>query len=201
MQTVLDMIFSALIGGLILLSVHSLNNTLANAAAEKTVTTEVQENIAALTDILEYDLRKTGYNNFGSAHFKMAESSRVYVRGDFNNDGNPDSVFYYLGSSPDLLQNNPRSRILYRSYNGGPATAIRLGITRFRLWYYDAADLPLATTPGVSDISAVVNIKVALDVSVGSVIETLRQPNGTTKRDTTFSYSSWKKMIHPVNLK
>ena len=63
MQTILDLIFSALIGGYILLSVHSLNNNLANAASAKTVTTGVQEGMSALNEILEFDLRKAGYNN------------------------------------------------------------------------------------------------------------------------------------------
>jgi len=201
MQTVLDMIFSALIGGSILMSVHSLNTTVANAAAEKTVSTEVQGNISALTDILEYDLRKTGYNTVGLSNFKQAESSMVYIRADIDDDGNPDSVAYYLGTSADLLQNNSRARVLYRSYNAGPPSAIRLGVTRFCLQYYDAEGLPLASTPSVANPAAIRNVRVTIDMSMGSTIENIRQPNGSVVKDTTFSSASWEKMIHPVNLK
>ncbi len=201
MQTILDLIFSALIGGYILLSVHSLNNNLANAASAKTVTTGVQEGMSALNEILEFDLRKAGYNNIGSPNFKLAESSRVTIRADFDNDGHPDSVAYYLGTSPDVAQRNSGSRILYRSYNAGPATAIQLGVTRLRFRYFDGSGLPLATSPGVTDPRAIRNVLVRVDMKVGSTVETKRLPDGTVVNDTTFSSASWEKMIHPVNLR
>jgi len=201
MQTIMDLIFSALIGGYILLSVHSLNNSLANAASAKTVTTEVQEGMSALTDILEFDLRKTGYNNIGSPHFRLAESSRVAIRADFDNDGNPDSVTYYLGSSPDITRRNSGARVLYRSYNAGPSRAFHLGVTKLGFRYFDQAGRPLTTSPGVANPAAIRNILVRLDMAVGSTIEPKRLPNGTVQYDTTVSSASWEKMLHPVNLK
>jgi hypothetical protein len=201
MTAILDTISSVLIGGLILLSLHSLNTNLTNAASTKSTTTSVQENMSAVTDILENDLRKVGYNNFSSSNFIQAESSRVYLRADFNNDGSTDSVQYYLGTTADPGQVNPRARILYRTYNAGTAVPMKVGITRFRFWYYDGAGTPLATSPGVSNTAAIRSIKMAVSMDVGTIIEPKRLPNGTVKYDTTFSKVSWEKIMKPVNLK
>ncbi len=201
MPILMDMIFSAVIGGMMLISLHSLNTKLNAAASTKTLTTGVQQNLNVVTDILEYDLRKVGYNNFTLPNFKSAESSKVYLRGDFNNDGNPDSVTYYLGTVADASQINPRSRVLYRAYNGGTPVPIRVGVTRFRFWYYDQAGTPLATTPAVANSTLIRSVKVTLSLQAGSFIEPKRLPNGTVKYDTTFSSASWEKMIRPVNLK
>ncbi len=201
MPILMDMLFSAVIGGTMLISLHSLNTKLNTAASAKALTTGAQQNMSVVTDILEYDLRKVGYNNFTLPNFKMAESSRVYLRADFNSDGNPDSVSYYLGSTADPTQVNPRSRVLYRAYNGGTPVPFRVGVTRFRFWYYDQAGTPLATTPAVANSALIRGVKVTLSLQAGSFIEPKRLPNGTVKYDTTFSSASWEKMIRPVNLK
>lgn len=201
MQTILDIIFSTVIGGVMLLTLHSLNTRLTTASSAKAMTTSVHQNMSTVTDVLEYDLRKVGYNNIGAPHFKQAESTRVYIRADFNNDNSPDSVLYYLGTTADPSQTNPRARILYRAYNGGDAVQIRAGVTRFQLWYYDQGGNPLPTTPGVSNPSLIRNVKVTLNMDVGSSIETARLPNGSIRRDTTFSSASWEKMLKPVNLR
>lgn len=201
MHTILDTVLSVVIGGLILLSLHSLNRNITNAASAKMVTTGVHEGLTTVTDILEFDLRKTGYNNFNSGHFRIAESSRVCVRADFDNNGQPDSVLYYLGSSADHDRINARARVLYRSYNAGPPVAMQLGITRLRFWYYDYAGNPLATTPAVADPSRIASIRAYVAMSVGSIIETKKIANGSVKKDTTFSSAAWERTIKPVNVK
>jgi hypothetical protein len=201
MHTILDTVLSAVIGGLILLSLHSLNRNFTNAASTKMVTTGVHENLSTVTDILEFDLRKTGYNNFNSGNFKIAESSRVAIRADFNNDGQPDSVMYYLGASTDHDRINARARVLYRSYNAGTPVAMQLGITRLRFWYYDHTGNPLATTPAVADPSRIATIRASVAMSVGSIIETKKIANGSVVKDTTFSSAAWERTIKPVNVK
>lgn len=201
MQTLLDTVFSLFIGGLVLISLNKVNLNLINAADSKGVNTVVQQNMSVMTDVLEYDLRKVGYNNFSAPNFKWAESTRVYIRADFDNDGDVDSVHYYLGSSPDLSNINTRARILYRSYNGSPGFPIRMGVTRLLFRYFDRNGAPLPASPGVADPARIRSVIVSMEMAVGSTVVNFRRPNGTVGQDTTFSVSSWQKMMTPVNLK
>ncbi len=201
MNTILDSLFSMVIGGIILIFVHHLNININTAATMKTMTTAVQQNVTSFTDIMEYDLRKLGYNTFVPGRISIAESTKIRFKGDFDNNNTVDSVYYYLGTSADPMFTNNKSRIVYRQVNASGAESIHLGMTRFRFWYFDALGNPLATTPAVTNPSLIRTIKVGLNIDLAIQIEPFKKANGSLGYDTTFSSMAWERTIKPVNLK
>jgi hypothetical protein len=201
MHTVLDSVFSLILGGLILLSIHRFNTGMAEVNVEKAVTTSVQMNVRAIGEVLETDIRKAGLSNFTRSNFIHAESTSVAFRGDLDGDGELDSVRYHLGTTPDATQINPRARVLYRTVNGSAPFPIHLGITRLRFRYYDAAGNQLQTAPEVPAPAAIRSVELAFSIETGSYIRTTAGPDGVVMNDTTFSRGQWAKLITPVNLR
>lgn len=190
MQVIYDIIGSIIIGGVILLMLLSFNANVMEGAAVQTFTSIVQTNMTSLTDMIEYDFRKMGYrvgSVYDSAIVK-ADSNSILIRGDFNNDGTVENVYYSFDPKTKSGHVNPRSRVLSRSVNGASPQRINLGLTQFRLAYYDAADQLITQNP-VKIPSSIRTIRLAMNME------------STSPYDTTYSGSSWERTISPKNLK
>jgi hypothetical protein len=114
--------------------------------------------------MVEYDFRKIGYianadSSLGPDYGAIveADSSHIKFYTDYEpfttNGGGIDSVEYRFGlTAGDLVTwtPNPNDRYLYRNYNAAemdnPAK-VSLGVTQFKLTYYDYNDSNI--TPGV----------------------------------------------------
>jgi hypothetical protein len=86
-----------------------------------------------------------------------------------------DSIRYYLGPTSELLSTpNPRDRMLYRVLNNETPKTSNLGVTQFRLIYFDALGdtiPPPITTPGLInsvEINLAVESVAAYDTSYSS---------------------------------
>jgi hypothetical protein len=148
-QVVIDIIGSFLLFGWLLLSTIRVGT--ANSENMQSYGGEllVQENLVEVTKLLEYDFRKIGYckepNKLPdpTRAILLADSTRIKFLSDVDitgsgPDGNLDSVYYYLGPVSDLAStNNPRDRLLYRVVDTEPAKGANLGVTSFRLLYFD----------------------------------------------------------------
>jgi hypothetical protein len=144
-STIIDILGSIIIGGVLMTIVFRLND----AATEKTYNNSgelsLQQNLATVAQIIEYDFRKIGYcadwNKLPdpSKAILYADSSQIKFLTDIESDGNLDSLHYYLGPTSELLATeNPRDRILYRVINNDAPVQSNLGITQFNMIYYDA---------------------------------------------------------------
>lgn len=190
MQVIYDIIGSIIIGGIILLMLVSFNSSVMEGAAVQTFTSIVQSNVTSVTDLIEYDFRKMGYR-VGSIHdsaIVYADSSKIVMKGDIDNNGTVETVTYYLDLAAKSGHVNPRSRILYRQVNGAGAQRINLGITRFRMAYYNAADSLLVENP-VKAPSSIRAIRLAINME------------STSPYDKTYAGTTWERTITPKNLK
>jgi hypothetical protein len=190
MQVIYDIIGSIIIGGIILLMLLSFNSSVMEGSAIQTFNTIVQSNMTSVTDLIEYDFRKMGYrvgSVFDSA-IVYADSAKIVMKGDIDNNGTVEKVTYYLDVAATSGHVNPRSRILYRQVNGGAAQRINLGITRFRMKYYDVNDALIAQNP-VQNPSRIRAIRLAINME------------STSPYDTTYAGSTWERTITPKNLK
>jgi hypothetical protein len=189
MQVVYDVIGSMIIGGIILLMLLSFNSSVMEGSAVQTFNSIVQTNMTSLTDMIEYDFRKMGYR-VGSIHdsaIVYADSNNIVMKGDFDNNGSVEQISYSFDPKKKSGHVNPRSRVLTRIANGTPQS-INLGLTRFRLAYYDAADQLIQQNP----------------VKVPSTIRTIRlamNMESTSPYDTTYAGGTWERSITPKNLK
>jgi hypothetical protein len=190
MQVIYDIIGSIIIGGIILLMLLSFNSSVMEGSAVQTFTTVVQSNMTSVTDMIEYDFRKMGYR-VGSVYdsaIVYADSVNILMKGDFDNDGVVEKLAYYLDVASKSGHVNPRSRILYRQVNGGAAQKINLGITRFRMKYYDVNDVLIAQNP-VKNPSKIRAIRLAINME------------STSPYDTKYAGGTWERTITPKNLK
>lgn len=171
-STLLDIIGSMIIGGILL----SITMRLNDAATEKTYNNSgelsMQQNLAVVAQILEKDFRKIGYcadwNNFPdpSKAIVFADTSRIIYLTDIDSDSDMDSINYYLGPASELSATpNPRDRLLYRVLNNETPLASNMGVTQFRLVYFDA--LGDTIPPPITTAGAITSIEI--NISVESV--------------------------------
>jgi hypothetical protein len=62
-----------------------------------------------------------------------------------NNDGNVDTVRYYFDYNTDIPQTpNPRDRFLYRIVNSQAPVGVNLGVTQYRMEFYNTLGTELS---------------------------------------------------------
>jgi hypothetical protein len=144
-QTVLDLIGSSMVFGLLLLMTIRMNT--ANSENIQTFHGDliVQENLVTLTSILEYDFRKLGYCKDPtkipdpSKAILQADSNKIRFLTDLHNTGTLDSLSYYVGPTSEASATpNPDDRLFYRVENNNTPHGVNLGVTTFDFRYFDA---------------------------------------------------------------
>ena len=178
--TILDILGSMIIGGILTLTAWRLSD----AATEKTYSNSselaLQQNLVTVAQILENDFRKIGYaldqtsflpGTGRSLSIPYADSSSIWFYTDLVTpdhpfgDGDMDSIHYYLGPTSECANTpNPRDRILYRVVNTDTPMPCNLGVTQFRMVYYDATDDTLATPLTRADIGLISTIEINITV-------------------------------------
>ncbi len=168
-STLIDILGSTLIGGMLLLILLRLND--AGVQNNYTYGGEliVQQNLVDLVTLIEHDFRKIGY----CADWKKlpdpkkyileADSNSITFLTDVDSDGEVDTVHYYTGHTSELDNTpNPRDKLLYRVVNNSLPRGSNLGVTQFELVYYDDSGTKLLTpvTNPTKIMTMEINIKV-----------------------------------------
>jgi len=143
-QTIIDIIASTIVFGSLMLMTLRMN--LAQNEMMQTTRGDlmVQQAIVEVSHLIEYDFRKIGYcrnvAQITTNAILLADSNRITFRTDVDNNGNVDTMRYYLGPVSELtVTPNPRDRFLYRVINGQAPKGANLGVTVFDLKYYNQA--------------------------------------------------------------
>jgi hypothetical protein len=177
-STLFDIVSSTMVAGILLLMVLRLNMQANEASALYNTNLTLQENMTALVGIIEHDFRRIGYCKDytkipePTRSIRIADSSRIRFWLDVDNKGRVDSITYYLGD-PDLSTINPRDRILFRQVNTSPPQAFHMGVTVFRLRYFDA-DGDTLVTP-VADPREVYLIDISVGIEAPAPFQVLFQ--------------------------
>lgn len=144
--TILDIIGSTMMGGLLMLILLRVNISTVENTFNYGGDLSIQQNLAVVTQVIENDFSKIGYCKGQFIDFSkaivLADTSRIKFLSDIDKDGLYDSVYYNLGPTTDLSNTtNPRDRILYRtSYDTtNPGIYKYPGITIFKLAFYDTS--------------------------------------------------------------
>ena len=143
-SSILDIIGSTIIGGMLLMIMFRLNDAAAQNTYNNSGELTSQQNISTIVQILETDFRKIGFCSdwnkipFPSQSIIMADSNKIKFLTDVDSDKNVDTMYYYIGSPNEILTSpNPRDRYLYRVVNNELPVKVNLGITAFSLVYFD----------------------------------------------------------------
>lgn len=144
-STLIDILGSTIIGGILFMILLRMND----AAVQNTFNNGgeyiIQQNLVEVVQLLEYDFRKIGYCKVWSRipnpskAIILADSTSIKFLTDLDNNGYVDTLHYYLGPSSELSATpNPNDRLLYRVVNSESAIGANLGVTQFRLTYFNA---------------------------------------------------------------
>lgn len=144
-STLIDILGSVIIGGMLLMILFRLNDASVQNTYNYGADLIVQQSLVEVVQLLEYDFRKVGYCRDWtqiadpSKAIILADSTRIKFLTDTDNNSVVDTMYYYVGS-PDSLSGtpNPRDRMLYRVVNHETPGSANLGITQFKLVYYNA---------------------------------------------------------------
>jgi hypothetical protein len=157
-NVILDILGSVIIGGILMMNLFQINSSAVENNYTGTGELTAQQNLATIVQILEHDFRKIGYCAdwqkipIPTQAIIAADSTSIKFLTDVDSDGNVDSMYYYLGPTSELLStSNPRDRLLYRVVNSETPVGVNLGVTQFKLSFFDVLAHPIdfpITVPG-----------------------------------------------------
>ncbi len=198
-SSIIDIITSAVLAGLLLLIALRLN-------AQANETTEVyngsvilQENITTLVGWIEHDFRRIGYcKDFtkipvASVAFRKADTSDITFWTDINNRGVVDSIRWHIGPTNDSIvkyTENPRDRLIYRDTNGHASVGWNLGVTQFKIVYLDY-DGHTLTTP-VANPTQIYELQISVTCESPYVMK--EQYRSTKSGDSTDFQVFWRQL-------
>ena len=157
-NVILDILGSIVIFGILMLTLFRIVDSATENTYKGSGDLMAQQNLASIIQVLEYDLRKIGYcadwKKIPSPNLSIlhVDSTKIKFLTDVDEDGNMDSLFYYLGPTSELTNTpNPRDRFLYRVTNNEVPVGVNLGVTQFNLNYFNSLgnklDFPISV-PG-----------------------------------------------------
>ncbi len=148
-STILDIVGAVVIGGLVLLGIITLNKSSSEKASDVRGEVISQQNLVSLVELIEHDFSRIGYcENVDSIMASedmiiSADSTKITFWTDlslsktnFRGDGTRDKLTYELGPLVNETP-NPDDRVLYRYANSGSKDASNMGVTKFKIHYYD----------------------------------------------------------------
>ena len=160
MNVIIDILGSTFIGGFIILLILKLNLYSQNVSINSDTELKLQQNAKTLAKVLDYDLRKVGYN-YDSTAFITADSNKIKFYADMNEPGTAgygtiDVVEYFLSDPTKAAgTTNPKDVVLTRVLNGtdtlsGPS----LGLVKLKFSYYDHKYTKTSVTDSIKYIKA-----------------------------------------------
>ena len=190
MAYMLDIVGSMVIGSVVVLILLVLNLNIISSSGENLNTNIAQRDLTTTVWVMEYDMYKMGYRVSGSK-IAIADSNEIKFYTDLDNDGNQDSIHYFLGELSEYNStSNPDDRPLYRRENSDNV-ATAFSIVNFNLTYLDSIGkaIDYAALQNQSSRALVRTINVRLAIESGEPIEGIYQT------------SRWEKKITPKNLR
>ena len=182
MNVILDLVGSAIIGGILLLMIFNAKIYQTNSRFASDSELQMQQNARTLADIVSYDLRKIGYE-CKTNPFLQADSEHVSFYADMNRDGTQDVVTYFLSdTSKAQATPNPNDRVLMRIVNSDTIAGPSLGLTKLKFSYFNQVGVP------VTDFNQIAFIKAELWVESAEPV------------NNEYLFTYWELKISPRNL-
>jgi hypothetical protein len=194
MSTIIDIMGSSFIAGILLLLILKLNIFMSNASYASDNELKMQQNAKTFAEILNHDFRKVGYKHDGLSIITAKKDQFKFV-GDLQRPGESgygiiDTVEYFIQDSsysPGTL--NQHDIILVRVVNNKDSiTGSSLGLVKLNFTYLDSLSIP------TNILSKIKYIKTELWVEPTEPVNNFI----TGKKDSVFTY--WEFTIYPRNI-
>ncbi len=139
------LITSYIIAGILIVAIITMNNSVSNSASDITMSQITREKMKNITETISGDIQKIGYNRAGKTEkkFEVANHHKVkfYSNIDNSTENSVELVTWELTDDPVSSTANPNDYILKRIVDDQSGnietTKIELGVTDFRIAYYD----------------------------------------------------------------
>ncbi|MCW9065006.1 MAG: hypothetical protein OQJ78_01825 [Ignavibacteriaceae bacterium] len=143
-NVILDIMGSIFIAGIIMISIFRLQNSATEDLYRGTGNLTAQTNLATVVQILETDFRRIGYCAdweeipVPTEAILYADSISIKYLTDVDQNGLIDTMHYYFDPITDIPTTpNPRDRYLYNVVNGEAPVDINMGVTQFKMEFYN----------------------------------------------------------------
>ena len=189
MNYLIDIVGSSVIGAIVFLVLMNLNMNMNTSSGENLFLNVAQREATTTSDVIENDFYKIGYRISGEK-IAIADSTEIKFYADINNDGNDDSVHYYLGDISELSSTtNPNDRVLYRVENDSLKT--EFFIVGFSLSYCDSSgeEFNYSTLKSSAKREKIRSIDIVAKIESSEPI------------DGSYQSAGWYKKIAPKNLR
>jgi hypothetical protein len=192
MSIMMDYVASAIVFGILMVTIASIQININSTLYENTFSVRVQGNAVALASQLEHDILKAGYR-VASGAISVADTSRLTFTSDMNNTGTVVTLAYSTGDSTQLTATtNVHDFPLYRS-EAGASVKQNWGLIYFKFSYYDSTMHRLDDVPLDSEDRGLIR---AIQASF-----IVQSPEPViSDADTTWPAVTWEKMLWPRNL-
>ena len=193
-------ILSYVIAGFLIIAILTTNSNLNYSSTELTATQMEKNHAKAITEIINHDIPKIGFNrvNVLNPIFAKADSTEIIFYSNIDNsvDESVETIHWEYTDTPAPGSKNPHDHILLRDVDG-EETNINLGITKFFIRYYDdyGKDTPMATPVPSSKFDDIKQIEIELVVQSGFTLKSRANTDGR------YVTSTWVKRFSPVNLR
>lgn len=182
MTTLLDILGSVVIGGIILFLMINFSVFQSSTSSSSDANLQIQQNAKTLAEMLSYDLRKIGYN-YSANPLITAESKKISFHADIDRDGIDDIVTYLISDSTQAeLTEKSNDILLMRIINEDSSSGPTLGLIDAKFSFFDSVHVI------TSDLAKIKYIKTELWIeSIYPV-------------DNKYPFTYWEMTINPRNL-
>jgi len=192
MSVMLDIMMATVFFGMIMLTIMNVNINLTDENYKGMIELNTQTETIQLGRILEFDLYKVGYR-VAKPSIMIAETSQIKFKTNLGDvAGVTDIVQYGLGGLA-LESKNPNDRMLFRVENVS-TVFINYSVVKFKLSYYDTADVAMATPVTGAALNNIRSIKVLLKLESPEPFDTTRSGGKQ------YATAQYQKLIFPRNL-
>ena len=200
----LGIVTSYIIAGMILVTMTTMTMNLSNSSTELTMTNMEKQHLNAISEMVIHDIPKIGYNRetLTDTMIVVADSNKIVFDSNIDNstDGKVERVTWEYTDTDVSNTSNPNDRVLMRWIKEKGSTLekktpITLGVTSFKLRYYNVYG---ATTPmsfPITDPSVIKQVEVIVEVQSPQMVN-YNASSGSGRYVT----SKWSKRFSPVNL-
>jgi hypothetical protein len=192
MSSMLDMVGAAILFGILVLTVARVQANLNSTMYQNTFSMNTQTAAVLLARQIEHDITKAGYGVTGQ-RIATADSTQLSFRGALTYKGTVDSIAYYLGPT-DTTTINPNDFRFVRYAKSGGELSERLGMTYFRIAYYDSLNHRMNTPVTGASLAAIRGIDVKFR------LESLEPVTDPTTEVPDYFAVTWEKLMYPRNL-
>ncbi|MDQ7818564.1 MAG: hypothetical protein RDU14_16180 [Melioribacteraceae bacterium] len=190
MSSILDIVGSFIIAGMIILLIITLNLNMNSISIQTIENNAVQINTATNSLIFDYDLYKIGYR-VPSNRITKADSNWIIYRSDYDNNSTIDTLEYKTGATSELLMTtNPNDRLLYKKINSGNYVTMGV-VSKCKIFYYDSlgGQISYASLSNQSSRDLIRTLKIEA---------TFESPDSNYA---AYHSTNWTRIFRPKNLK